>query len=136
VAYWVNVCIIFSCCGAFPGEDLERGRIYLPQEDLRAFGVSESDLYSCSVTPAYIQLMQYQIARARGYYKKASEGIPMLAPSGRFAVQASLDLYGRILDVIERNGYDNFNKRAFTTKLEKLSILPQSYYRSQFAIRA
>ncbi len=53
----------------------------------------------------------------------------MLAPSARFAVQAS-ELYGRILDVIERNGYDNFNKRAFTTKLEKLSILPQAFYNS------
>jgi hypothetical protein len=124
------------CCCVRSGEDLERGRVYLPQEDLRAFGVSERDLRSCSVTPAYIRLMQYQIARARGYYKKASEGIPMLAPSGRFAVQASLDLYGRILDVIERNGYDNFHKRACTTKLEKLSILPQSYYRSHFATGA
>jgi len=54
----------------------------------------------------------------------------MLAPSARFAVQASLELYGRTLDVIERNGYDNFNKRAFTTKLEKLSILPQAFYNS------
>jgi phytoene synthase len=51
----------------------------------------------------------------------------MLAPDARFAVQASLDLYGKILDVIERNGYDNFKKRAYTTKLEKLSILPGSW---------
>jgi phytoene synthase len=51
----------------------------------------------------------------------------MLAPDARFAVQASLDLYSRILDVVERNGYDNFNKRAYTTKLEKLSILPGSW---------
>ena len=68
-----------------------------------------------------------QIQRARDYYKKAEEGIPMLAPDARFAVRASLDLYSRILTVIERNGYDNFNKRAYTTKLEKLSILPGSW---------
>ena len=54
-------------------------------------------------------------------------GIPMLSPNGRFAVQASLDLYSAILDVIERNEYDNFRKRAYTTKLEKVSILPKSY---------
>ena len=54
----------------------------------------------------------------------------MLAPDARFAVQASCDLYGRILDVIERNGYDNFRKRAFTTKLEKLSIVPKSFWKS------
>lgn len=115
------------------GEDLERGRIYLPQEDLRAFGVSEEQLVACRVTPQYVRLMQFQIERARHYYALAAQGIPMLAPAGRFAVQASLELYGRILDVIERNGYDNFNKRAFTTKLEKLSLLPRAYYRSQFA---
>jgi len=57
----------------------------------------------------------------------------MLAPDGRFAVQASLDLYSRILDVIERNEYDNFRKRAFTTKLEKLSILPGAFSRSRVA---
>lgn len=44
-----------------------------------------------------------------------------------FYLQASLDLYSRILDVIERNDYDNFRKRAFTTKFEKLSILPSSW---------
>ena len=71
--------------------------------------------------------MKFQIQRARDYYKKAEEGIPMLAPDARFAVRASLDLYSRILTVIERNGYDNFNKRAYTTKLEKLSILPGSW---------
>ena len=55
------------------------------------------------------------------------------ARSARFAVQASLDLYSRILDVIERNNYDNFRKRAFTTKLEKLSILPSSFIRASSA---
>jgi phytoene synthase len=48
----------------------------------------------------------------------------MLAPEARLAVRASLDLYSRILDVVERNGYDNFRKRAYTKKLEKLSIIP------------
>ena len=71
--------------------------------------------------------MKFQIKRARDYYQLAKEGIPMLAPDARFAVQASLDLYSRILDVIERNNYDNFKKRAYTTKLEKLSILPNSW---------
>jgi hypothetical protein len=54
----------------------------------------------------------------------SSRSIAMLAPRARLAVRASLDLYSRILDNIERNGYDNFSKRAYTTKLEKLSVLP------------
>ena len=112
------------------GEDLERGRIYLPQDEMASFGLTEEEMYSCTVTSKYESFMKFQIARARDYYKRAQKGVPMLAPSGRFAVQASLDLYSRILDVIERNGYDNFRKRAFTTKLEKLAILPGSYLNS------
>jgi len=79
------------------------------------------------VTPRYKDFMKFQIQRARDYYALAKRGIPMLAPDARFAVQASLDLYSRILDVVERNDYDNFRKRAYTTKFEKLSILPQSW---------
>eukprot|EP00981_Chlorochromonas_danica_P002231 scaffold437_cov168-Ochromonas_danica.AAC.48 len=115
------------------GEDLERGRIYLPQDELKGFGLSEEDIASCQVTPRYVEYMKFSIARARDYYALAGKGVHLLMPSARFAVQASLDLYGRILDVIERNGYDNFNKRAFTTKFEKLSILPQSFLRANRA---
>jgi phytoene synthase len=114
------------------GEDLERGRIYLPLDELKAFGLTENDLFQCKVTPKYQEFMKFQIQRARDYYSIAKEGIPMLHPTGRFAVQASLDLYSRILNVIERNEYDNFRKRAYTTKLEKLSILPESFFKSVF----
>jgi 15-cis-phytoene synthase len=108
------------------GEDLERGRIYLPRDEIAAFGLTEEDIFNCEVTPKYKKFIKFQIQRARDYYRIAEEGVPMLAPEARFAVQASLDLYSRILNVIERNQYDNFRKRAFTTKFEKLSILPQS----------
>ena len=103
---------------------------------MAAFGLTEDDLFRCEVTPKYKELMKFQIQRARDYYGKAKRGIPMLAPDARFAVQASLDLYSRILDVIERNDYDNFRKRAYTTKFEKLSILPQSYFSVQEAAKA
>ena len=112
------------------GEDLERGRIYLPQDEIRAFGITEEDLFACRVNDKYKAFMKFQIQRARDYYKIAAEGIPRLAPKARFAVQASLDLYSRILDVIEKNDYDNFRKRAYTTKIEKASILPVSYLKS------
>lgn len=110
------------------GEDLERGRIYLPLDEIKAFGLTEQDLFRCEVTPKYKEFMKFQIQRARDYYKKAEEGVLMLAPEARIAVQASLDLYSRILTVIERNDYDNLRKRAYTTKLEKLAILPQSLW--------
>eukprot|EP00746_Dinoflagellata_sp_MGD_P166497 gnl/MRDRNA2_/MRDRNA2_96416_c0_seq1.p1 gnl/MRDRNA2_/MRDRNA2_96416_c0~~gnl/MRDRNA2_/MRDRNA2_96416_c0_seq1.p1 ORF type:complete len:629 (+),score=94.68 gnl/MRDRNA2_/MRDRNA2_96416_c0_seq1:150-2036(+) len=119
------------------GEDLKRGRIYLPQDELKKFGITEEDLFESQrtgkVTENYEKFMKFQIARAREYYAEASNGIPMLAPDARFAVQASQDLYGRILDKIEENGYDNFNKRAYTTGFEKLNILPGSWIKSNSA---
>lgn len=115
------------------GEDLERGRIYLPQDEIRAFGLTEEDLFRCEVTPKYREFLKFQIARARDYYRKAGEGVAMLAPEARLAVRASLDLYSRILDVVERNNYDNFRKRAYTTKLEKLTIIPGAIMSSLLA---
>lgn len=85
------------------------------------------------MTPKYVRFMEFQIQRARDYYALARKGVPMLAPDARFAVQASLDLYSKILEVIERNGFDNFKKRAYTTKLEKLSILPSSWMAARSA---
>jgi phytoene synthase len=113
------------------GEDLRRGRIYLPQDELKKFGITEEDLFARKVTDKYKAFMKWQIARAREWYKEAAYGIPMLAPDARFAVQASLDLYSRILDKIEENGYDNLNKRAYTTGFEKLQILPGSWHTSK-----
>jgi phytoene synthase len=116
------------------GEDLKRGRIYLPQDELKKFGITEEDLFARKVDDKYKKFMKWQIARARAYYAEAANGIPMLAPDARFAVQASQDLYGRILDKIEENGYDNFNKRAYTTGFEKLNILPGSWMKSNSAV--
>ena len=53
----------------------------------------------------------------------------MLAEDARLPVRASLDMYSSILDKIEQNDYDNFNKRAYTSKLEKLLMLPRAYLR-------
>jgi phytoene synthase len=62
------------------GEDLERGRIYLPQEEIRAFGLSDADIFQCRVTDKYRAFMKFQIQRARDYYKIAEEGVHMLHP--------------------------------------------------------
>merc|ERR1719221_623255 len=82
------------------------------------------------VTDKYKTFLKFQIARAREYYAEAERGIPMLAPDARLAVRASLDLYSAILDKVEENDYDNFNKRAFTSKWDKLKMLPMTYINS------
>jgi phytoene synthase len=113
------------------GEDaVQRGRVYLPQEDLRRFNVTEDQLFDRRTDDNYRTMMRFQIARARMYYARARRGVFMLAPSSRLPVQSSLDAYGRILDKIEENQYDSLTTRAYVDKWEKLSILPFSWYRT------
>ena len=111
------------------GEDRVRQRIYLPQEDLRKFGVTEQALLKGIKNERYIAMLKFQIERAREWYKKAEGGIPMLSEDCQLPIRASLDMYSTILNKIEDNGYDNFNKRAYTAKWEKLAMLPRAYLR-------
>lgn len=107
------------------GEDLERDRIYIPQEELNMFNVSEQELFNKEMSEEFIELMKFQIERARNYYKSAFDGIEMLTKDSRLPVYLAHRNYSRILDKIEENGYDVFNKRAYLNQSEKLSILPQ-----------
>ena len=113
------------------GEDRMRSRIYLPQEDLDRFGVSEASLLKGVKDEKYVALLKFQIERAQEGYRQAEDGIPMLAEDARLPVRASLDMYSSILNKIEANNYDNFNKRAYTAKWEKLMMLPTSWIKVQ-----
>ncbi|MEI6692866.1 MAG: phytoene/squalene synthase family protein, partial [Chlorobium sp.] len=68
------------------GEDVDRGRIYLPLEDLRRFNYSREEFMQKKINDNFINLMKFQIERARGYYKASEKGIPMLERQSRFAV--------------------------------------------------
>jgi len=109
------------------GEDRMRKRIYLPQEDLRQYGVTEVDLFKGKLSKNYIEMTKFEIERARDWYDKSAEGIKMLAPDAQLPIRAAADMYASILNKIEANDYDNFDKRAYTTKLEKLMLLPGSF---------
>mmetsp|Transcript_43970 Transcript_43970/g.71536 ORF Transcript_43970/g.71536 Transcript_43970/m.71536 type:complete len:429 (-) Transcript_43970:599-1885(-) len=113
------------------GEDARRGRIYLPLEDLRAFNYSEEDLMRGIVDDRWVALMQFQIARARKYFAEAESGIQRLHLDARYPVWASLMLYRQILDVIERNGYEVFRKRAYVPRLQKFLTLPAAFLKSR-----
>lgn len=101
-------------------EDLDRGRIYLPQDDMATFGITEADLYKGEVTEPFRDLMRFEIARARALYQIADEAIPRLPRAGQKPVRLARVLYSRILDRIEAMDYNVFASRARTTKLEKL----------------
>lgn len=101
-------------------EDLDRGRQYVPQEDLRRFGV---DLTERRVTPEFVQLMQFEIARCRALYESADLGLAMLPPQSAKCVGAARVLYGRILEKIEAQGYDVFTERARVSTAEKAAMV-------------
>lgn len=107
------------------GEDLRRNRIYIPNEDLQRFGISEEELFSNDVSEKFIKMMQFQIDRARGFYESAEKGIPMLNRDSRLPVMLAKENYSRILSKIEENNYQVFNQRAFLNSTEKFSILPK-----------
>jgi 15-cis-phytoene synthase len=113
------------------GEDAERGRIYLPLDELALFNYTEQDLMNQVVNDNWRELMRFQIQRARKYYKQAESGISLLSPDVRWPVWAALLLYQQILDSIERNDYDVFNRRAYVSTPKKLWCLPGSYLRAQ-----
>ncbi len=102
------------------GEDLSRGRIYMPLEDLESLGVSEGMFAQGKLTPEIVALLKFEVARARALYAEADRGIPMLPPRPQIAVRLARVLYAKILDKVEERDYDVFNGRARTTKLEKL----------------
>lgn len=113
------------------GEDAKRGRIYIPQEDLELFGVSEEDILNHCVTENFKQLMKFEIARARTCYEQADLGIPFLPKSIKMAVLAARVLYCKILDSIEKQDYDVFSKRAHTTSLQKMITLLKLCFNKQ-----
>ncbi len=100
-------------------EDLDRGRQYLPQEDLRRFGV---DLADRRCTPSFVDLMRFEIARCRELYRCAEGGIALLPDRSARCIRAAHDLYGRILDCIEAQGYDVFAGRARVSMPRKLAV--------------
>jgi 15-cis-phytoene synthase len=113
------------------GEDLQRDRIYLPIEDLHAFGYTEQDLIAGVIDERWKAMMKFQIKRAREYYKQAEAGIRYLIRDSRLPVWASLMMYQKILAEIEANNYDVFNKRAFVSKPKKTLYLPVAWLRAQ-----
>lgn len=97
---------------------------------MKKFGVTEEQIFEQRIDQNYIKMMKYQIEQAKMYYERARRGVFMLAPESRLPVQSSLDAYGKILDKIIENGYDNLTKRAYVDKWEKLAIIPFSWYRT------
>ena len=105
-------------------EDLMRDRIYLPQEEMLAFGVSEQQLSLSKNNEAFKNLLRFQIQRCRKLYRQCLPGVKLInSCSARFVVLAIQEIYSSILNAIQKNNYDIFTKRCFVKKIEKIMII-------------
>lgn len=113
------------------GEDASMNRVYLPQEDLRRFDVAEDELRAGTTSERFRSLMKFEIERARGFYREAERGIPLLEADTRFTVLLAARLYARILDQIERQNYNVFANRAHLSFAGKLRATPRIWRESR-----
>ena len=118
------------------GEDLDRGRIYLPLDELATHGVDEKMLYARVLTPEIIQALKFQIARVRQLQAEAAPGIDLLHATSRPCIRAASELYCGIVDEVEAIGYDIFNKRAKTSTARRLRVAGKAYIQALSARRA
>ena len=112
------------------GEDLDRGRVYLPQDELAEFGVDREMLETRKLTPEIISALKFQIARVRHLQSEAAPGILQLAPVSRPCIEAASELYCGIVDEVEAIGYDIFNKRAKTSTARRLRVAGKAYLKA------
>ena len=104
-------------------EDAERGRIYLPLDEMASFGYTERDLFRGVVNDPFRDLMRFQARRARAYFATSRKLMPLIAPRSRACPSVLHTLYSRILDRIERAGFDVFAERIGLGRTEKLYLM-------------
>jgi phytoene synthase len=107
-------------------EDLDRGRVYIPREDLAAFGVEPT---LRQVTPEWRALMNFEIARTRHYYASADLGVALLPPSSARCIRAARVLYAGILDAIEARDADVFTERVRVPTWRKAAVVAAAIIR-------
>jgi phytoene synthase len=111
------------------GEDLRRGRVYLPLEDLDAFGVTVEQLRDGVVDGPFRRLMAFEIARTREVYRTAAQGVRLLHPSSRRCISLALGLYGGILHAIERADYRVLDARVSVGPVRRAGLALAAYPR-------
>jgi len=112
------------------GEDLDRGRLYLPLEDLDRFDLTRADLERRTVDDRTRSLLAYQVARVRRLAEQARPGIALLEPSSRPCIEAALLLYCGIADEVERSGYEVFTRRASVPVRRRLAVAGPAWLRA------
>jgi phytoene synthase len=113
------------------GEDLERGRVYLPLAELAQYGVTRALLEQRTLTPAIADALRFQIARVRQLEERSRQGIAMLDASAQPCIETARILYCGIVQAVEDINYDVFNKRATVSLSRRLRVAIPAWYRAR-----
>jgi phytoene synthase len=111
-------------------EDLDRGRVYLPLQELARHGVTRQMLEARNLTPEIKSALKDQIARVRQLQAEASSGIKLLSPESRACIEAASELYCGIVDEVEKIDYEIFKKRAKTSTWRRVKVALPAYLRA------
>ncbi|MBJ7505893.1 MAG: phytoene/squalene synthase family protein [Candidatus Nanopelagicus sp.] len=112
------------------GEDLDRGRVYLPMTELEAHGVNRQMLEARVTTPQIKSALKEQIQRVRRLQNESTAGIKLLTPGARECIQAASQLYCGIVDEVEKIDYQIFTKRAKTSNWRRTKVALPAYLRA------
>jgi phytoene synthase len=112
------------------GEDLDRGRVYLPISELQASGVTRDMLEDRVATTEIRNALKEQIRRVKKLQEESSSGIKLLTPGSRDCILAASELYCGIVDEVEKINYEVFTKRAKTSSWRRLKVAGPAYLRS------
>lgn len=112
------------------GEDLERGRIYLPLSELRQFGVTRETLQSRQVTEDLRNALRFQIARVHELEERSKAGISLLNPASQPCIEAARILYCGIADQVEKIDFDVFNRRAKVSNWRRFAVASTAWLKA------
>jgi len=115
-------------------EDKTMGRIYLPLDELKLFGVTKKQIINERMSPNLRNLMEFQVNRAEEYYERSKLGVPMLQTESQFAIYSAINIYRKILQKITERGFNPFLGRVFVPNKQKLTILLREIFRSKLII--
>jgi phytoene synthase len=113
------------------GEDLTRGRVYLPVTELQSHGVTREMLEARIVTPQIKNALKEQIQRVRSLQAEAKVGINLLSAESRACIEAASELYCGIVDEVEKIDYQIFNKRAKTSNWRRIKVALPAYIKAR-----
>ncbi len=103
-------------------KDAKNGRVYLPQEDLKRFSYTENDIYLSSYNPNFVNLMQYEVERAKRYFERATNELDLDDKPSMFAARAMQHIYYKLLKKISDANYDVYNNNIKVSNFEKIGI--------------